>query len=90
MTLVTTINDYWGFDYAERTTLLSSLVDGTLVIEVRMRLAKPTKSDPPPFIPENPSSCKTIEGVFLDEKYSDVMFEVGGDQGNAIEKNRPA
>jgi hypothetical protein len=70
----------WGFSFVKRSKLLSSLVDGTLVIEVLMRLATPTKSVPPPFIPENPSSCKTIAGVFLDEKYSDIMFEVGGDQ----------
>jgi hypothetical protein len=70
----------WGWtNFAPRSTLLSALVDGTLVIEVRMRLAKPTKSAPPPFIPENPSACKTIEGVFLDENYSDIIFEVGMD-----------
>jgi hypothetical protein len=70
----------WGFSFVKRSKLLSSLFNGTLVIEVHMRLAKPTKSVPPPFIPENPSSCKTIAGVFLDDKYSDIMFEVGGDQ----------
>jgi hypothetical protein len=71
----------WGFtNFAKRSDLLRSLVNGALVIEVRMKLATPTKSVPPPFIPENPSSCKTIAGVFLDEKYSDIVFEVGGDQ----------
>jgi len=73
--------DYWGFmHFAERTTLLSSLINGALVIGVHM-LAKPTKSVPPPFIPENPSSCKTIQGLFLDEKSSDIVFEVGADKG---------
>jgi hypothetical protein len=71
----------WGFtNFAKRSKLLRSLVNGTLIIEIRMRLVTPTKSVPPPFIPENPSACKTIQGVFLDEKYSDIVFEVGGDQ----------
>ena len=33
-------------NFAKRTTLLSSLVNGALVIEVRMKLATPTKSVP--------------------------------------------
>ena len=68
-------------NFAKRSKLISSLVDGTLIIEVRMRLSVPIKSSPPPFfIPENPSVCKTIQGVFLDEKYSDIVFEVGGEE----------
>jgi hypothetical protein len=55
-----------GFDLAKRSKLLSSLVEGTLVIEVCIKMAKPTKSDPPTFIPENPSACKTIEDSFKD------------------------
>ena len=69
-----------GFHFATRLSLLSSLINGTLIIEVHMRLAKPTKSVHPTFIPENPSACKTIEDSFMDEKYSDIIFEVGGDQ----------
>jgi len=69
-------DDYcWGFINLECTKLLSSLVDGTLVIEVRMRLSVPTKSVPPPFIPENPVA-KMIQGLFLDEKSSDIVFKV--------------
>ena len=66
-------------NFAKRSTLLSSLVNGALVIDVHIRLAKPTKSVPPPFIPENPSACKTVQGVFLDEKYSDIVFEIRRD-----------
>jgi hypothetical protein len=70
-----------GFtNFATRLSLLSSLVNGTLAIEVCMKMAKPTKSDSPTFIPENPSACKTIQDSFMDEKYSDIIFEVGGDQ----------
>ena len=45
-----------------------------------MRLTTPTKSVPPPFIPENPSACKIIQGLFMDEKYSDIVFEVVGEE----------
>jgi len=38
-------------------------------------MAKPTTSVPPPFIPENPF-VKMIQGLFLDEKSSDIVFEV--------------
>jgi len=71
--------DHWGSDLAERTTLMSSLVNGTLIIEFRMRLAKPTASVLPPFIPENPLT-KMIQEEFLRENYSDIIFEVGGGQ----------
>ena len=71
----------WGFfNFAKRSKLMSSLVDGTLVIEVRMRLSVPTKSVHPPFIPENPLT-KMIQGLFLDEKYSDIVFEVAEGKG---------
>ena len=32
----------------------------------------------PPFIPENPSQCKTVQRLFMDEESADVIFEVGG------------
>jgi hypothetical protein len=67
---------------------MSSLIDGTLVIEIHMKLTVPAKSSPPPFIPENPSACKVIQGLFNDEESSDIVFEVGGErpQGNATNK----
>jgi hypothetical protein len=72
--------DHWGFpNFATRVSLLSSLVDGTLVIEVRMRLATPTTSVPPPFIPENPVA-KMIQGLFLKNNSADIMLEVGGEE----------
>jgi hypothetical protein len=70
-----------GFlNFATRLSLLSSLINGTLVIVVHMKLATPTKSVPPPFIPENPAA-KMIQGLFLDEKYSDIVFEVAQNHG---------
>jgi hypothetical protein len=71
-----TISKGWK-NFAQRSILFSSLFEGTLIIEVRMRLATPTKPVPSPFIPENPSACKTIQGLFMND---DIVFEVGGDQ----------
>jgi hypothetical protein len=68
-------NNSRGFDFAERSILMSSLVNGALVIEVCMKMATPNKSVPLPFIPENPVA-KMIQGVFLNDKYSDIVFEV--------------
>jgi hypothetical protein len=42
-----------------------------------MRFDESVVSIPPPFIPENPSACKIIQGLFMDAKYSDIVFEVG-------------
>jgi hypothetical protein len=64
--------------FKKRSNLLVSLVNGALVIEVDMRLAKPTKTVSPPFTLENPL-IDIIAGVFLDEKYSDIVFEVRRD-----------
>jgi speckle-type POZ protein len=44
-----------------------------------MRLTKPTTSVLPSFIPKNPIT-KMIQEGFLEEKYSDIVFKVGGDQ----------
>ena len=65
-------------NFAKRSDILNSLVDGALVIEVHLKLVDPTPKLPP-FIPENPS-CKIIQGIFLDEESSDIVFEVGGQQ----------
>ncbi len=68
-------------DFAKRAKIMKSLEDGTLVIGVTMKLVDPTKVKPPPFIPENPSACKLIQSMFMDEESSDVVFEVGGQRG---------
>jgi hypothetical protein len=67
--------DGWN-SFAKRSKLLNSLINGTLVIEVCVRPLVPEKSSPSPFIPENPSACKIIQGLFLDEKSADIAFEV--------------
>lgn len=54
---------------------LSTLVDGALVVDVRM---KPLPRDMyPPFIPVNPSSAGFAR-LFNDKESADVVFEVGG------------
>mmetsp|Transcript_17910 Transcript_17910/g.32531 ORF Transcript_17910/g.32531 Transcript_17910/m.32531 type:complete len:382 (-) Transcript_17910:395-1540(-) len=61
----------------------NSLVEGELVIEVRMKLIKPTTpSSSLPFIPTNPFS-KLMLNKFMDKKSADVVFKVGGEQVNA-------
>ena len=66
-------------NFAMRYNLLSSLVNGTLVIEVRMKVPVPLKSVPPPFIPENPFA-KNIQRMFLDENFGNISFAVGAQQ----------
>eukprot|EP00579_Thalassiosira_antarctica_P010319 CAMPEP_0201917034 /NCGR_PEP_ID=MMETSP0903-20130614/6522_1 /ASSEMBLY_ACC=CAM_ASM_000552 /TAXON_ID=420261 /ORGANISM="Thalassiosira antarctica, Strain CCMP982" /LENGTH=387 /DNA_ID=CAMNT_0048453013 /DNA_START=14 /DNA_END=1177 /DNA_ORIENTATION=+ len=66
-----------------RPEVVNSLVEGALIIEVRMRLIKPTTSSPSPsFIPKNPF-LELMLNKFMDEKSADVVFKVGGEQVNA-------
>lgn len=64
----------WGFaNFETHSTLFNSLVDGTLVIEPRMRLAKPTKSVCPlSFVSEN----------LFAKNFGVISFVVGGQQKN--------
>mmetsp|Transcript_13569 Transcript_13569/g.29503 ORF Transcript_13569/g.29503 Transcript_13569/m.29503 type:complete len:408 (+) Transcript_13569:38-1261(+) len=62
-------------NFALRSKIRDSLIEGTLVIDVQMKQVEPSKT--PPFIPENPSACKIIQNMFMDEKSADVVFEVG-------------
>ena len=47
-----------------------------VVVEVRMKRANFATSSAPPFIPENPSACRFIQSLFMDEQSSDIVFEV--------------
>ena len=82
-------NAVWGFreKYAfdhnstssiilRRDDALKSIEDGALIFEVRMK--KPKDYRLPSFLPENPSMCKTVQGLFMDKESADVVFEVGG------------
>jgi hypothetical protein len=73
-------DDHWGcINFVSRLSLSSSLVNGTLIIEVHMRLAKPTKSVPPIFIPGNPFA-KNMQHMITDENFGDISFVIGGNQ----------
>ncbi|KAL7529505.1 hypothetical protein ACHAXR_003004, partial [Thalassiosira sp. AJA248-18] len=71
----------WGHpDFAKRSDILSNLVAGALVIEVRMRRTDSTTPATAPFIAENPCG-ENILKLFMDEESADVVLEVeDGDQ----------
>ena len=72
-------NDGLGSNnFCKRTQVIENLVDGTFVIEVRMRQFDKSAICTP-FIPDNPIA-KTILSMFNDEESSDVVFEVGSDE----------
>jgi hypothetical protein len=62
--------------FVDRNIALQHLIHEALVIEVRM---KPVKY-PPPFIPDNPSDCRTLKKSFMDEDFADIVFHVGGEE----------
>ena len=62
-------------NFAERSTLMGSLINGTLVIEVRMRLEQFKTISIPQHVPANPI-MKNVLKLFNDEESADVVFEV--------------
>ena len=65
----------WGSNnFCKRTQIIDALVDGTLIVEVRMRKFGET-APALPFIPENPL-VKNILSMFMNEESSDILFEV--------------
>ena len=73
----------WGEDnFVEYSQIMDTLEegDGTLTIEVRMKLIESTDMPVPPFIPENPL-CKTILNRFINEESGDISFRVCGEEG---------
>ena len=70
----------WGHrSFCERSAIIDALVDGTLIVEVRMRQTIGDTTTSAPFIPENPHS-KTILKLLNDEESADIVFEVGSDE----------
>ncbi|KAL3803584.1 hypothetical protein ACHAW5_003365 [Stephanodiscus triporus] len=53
-----------------------SVLKGALIVEVRMRREESAASSTPPFIPENPSACRVIQSLFMNDESSDIVFEV--------------
>ena len=67
--------DNWPHpEFATRSEIMDSLVNGSLVIEVRMRLVGSSKLSSQ-FIPTNPL-CNNILKRFNDKESADVVFEV--------------
>jgi hypothetical protein len=69
-------------DFAKRSKLLDSLVNGTLVVEVHMKPHEPIKAALPQFIPENPF-CNNMLQLFNDEESADIVFAVGEHQSKS-------
>ena len=77
------VGNPWGCpNFASRSKLTSYLVHGSLLVEVYMKLAQP--ETPVPFIPNNMSACKVIQDLFMDEEYSDIVFEVAGADDSSV------
>jgi len=69
---------YYYANVAPRSYLMELLVDGSLVIEVRMKSMSTDKSITQ-FIPTNPFN-KNVSKLFNEEETADVVFELGGEQ----------
>ena len=65
-------------NFAKRSKIMKSLVNGSLVIEVRMRIVDTCKPTPL-FIPQNPINKNVLE-LLDNEESADVIFEIGGHQ----------
>jgi len=61
-------------NFSKRSTIMNSLVGGSLVIELRMKTVSTDKSITQ-FIPSNPIN-KNVLKKFMDEESADVVFEV--------------
>lgn len=82
------VGDDWGDDnFAKRSKILKHLVEGSLIIEVKMRLTDPSQTILPPFVLENPA-CNLGQKLFMDEESADVVFEIQHQkgEGNARKK----
>ena len=71
-------------DFAKQSTLIDALINGTLVVEVRMRLVD-TNKPTPLFVPQNPINKNLLE-LLDDEESADVVIEVGGQQDTGDNK----
>jgi len=82
------INNTWcTHDVAKRSKLMATLVNGALVIEVRMRTLTSTAAAKSitQFIPTNPFN-KNVSELFMDEETADVVFELGEPQAKGKRK----
>ena len=70
--------NWYTQDFAKRSKLMSLLVDGSLVIEVRMKSTSTDKAITH-FVPTNQFNQNMLE-LFMEEETADVVFEVGEEQ----------
>ena len=61
--------------FAKRSRITDKLVEGALIIDVRMRLFGVATTETLPFIPNNPA-YKLLLSMFNDEETADTLFEV--------------
>ena len=75
-----------SYNFALRSKVLESLSNNSsLVVEVNMKLIDFIDSIEPslPFVPENPTACEVIRGMWGDAASANVTIEVGGRQFHA-------
>ena len=72
-------------EFTKLSTLIDALIDGTMVIEVRMRLANINTSTPQ-FIPTN----KNVLELFNDEESADIVFELSSESNNGEDSKKKA
>ena len=70
-------------EFPAKKKFFESVINEALVIEVLMR---PSNYPFHPIIPANPSSCKTVQDLFNDAEFSDIVFEVEGGNKRGAEK----
>lgn len=72
-----------SYNFALRSKVLESLGNNSsLVVEVNMKLIDPIEPSLP-FVPENPTACEVIRGMWGDAASVNVTIEVGGRQFHA-------
>jgi hypothetical protein len=71
-------NAWCARNFSERSTIMNALVDGSLIIEVRLKSTTTDKSKTQ-FIPTNPFN-RNVSELFNEEETADLVFEVGGQQ----------
>ena len=65
--------------FSKRSTIMKLLVQGSLIVEVRMKLPCTGSNDATHFVPTNQFNQNMLE-LFMDEETADVVFEVGEEQ----------
>ena len=65
--------------FAKRSTIMKLLVQGSLIVEIRMKLPCTGSSAATHFVPTNQFNQNMLE-LFMDEETADVVFEVGEEQ----------